>query len=127
MAERSIESRTARGYDRLRIFDVLLATGARIGEVLALTWDDIHGLDGDGPVTVYIGNRLDKKSHRAQGRRRALHRHDPGVRSRDAARARPAEARTSQRPMSAPAGGRSAARTSSRLCRTRSTSPSSPR
>ncbi|WP_259593502.1 hypothetical protein [Mycobacterium shottsii] len=27
----------ARGYDRLRIFDVLLATGARIGEVLALT------------------------------------------------------------------------------------------
>lgn len=59
----------ARGYDRLRIFDVLLATGARIGEVLALTWDDIHGLDGDDPVTVYIGHRLDKKSHRVTGRK----------------------------------------------------------
>lgn len=59
----------ARGYDRLRIFDVRLATGARIGEVLALIWADIHGLDGDDPVTVYIGHRLDKKSQRVAGRK----------------------------------------------------------
>lgn len=58
-----------RGYDRLRIFDVLLATGARIGEVLALTWDDVSGVDGDGTVTVHIGNRLDKKSRRVPGRK----------------------------------------------------------
>jgi integrase len=58
-----------RGYDRLRIFDVLLATGARIGEVLALIWADIIGLDGDGPVTVYIGHRLDKKGQRVPGRK----------------------------------------------------------
>lgn len=59
----------ARGYDRLRIFDVLLATGARIGEALALEWSDVYGLDGDGPVQVYIGHRLDKKSHRVAGRK----------------------------------------------------------
>jgi integrase len=57
------------GYDRLRVLDVLLATGARIGEVLALTWDDIHRLGGDGPVQVYIGHRLDKKPHRVIGRK----------------------------------------------------------
>ncbi|BDD84443.1 hypothetical protein TPB0596_42060 [Tsukamurella pulmonis] len=59
----------ARGYDRLRIFDVLLATGARIGEVLALVWDDVDGLDSDGPVTVHIGARLDAKSKRVEGRK----------------------------------------------------------
>lgn len=59
----------ARGYDRLRIFDVLLATGARIGEVLALTWADVSGLDGDGTVTVHIGARLDTKSKRVEGRK----------------------------------------------------------
>lgn len=58
-----------RGYDRLRIFDVLLATGARIGEVLALIWGDIAGLDGDGQVTVHIGHRLDKQSRRVAGRK----------------------------------------------------------
>jgi integrase len=58
-----------RGYDRLRIYLVLLATGARIGEVLALIWDDITGLDDDGPVTVRIGHRLDKKSRRVSGRK----------------------------------------------------------
>lgn len=58
-----------RGYDRVRIFDVLLATGARIGEVLALTWDDVTGLDGDGPVTVRIAHRLDKRGRRVPGRK----------------------------------------------------------
>lgn len=58
-----------RGYDRLRIFDVLLATGARIGEILALAWGDIVGLDGDGPVTVHIGYRLDKRGQRVPGRK----------------------------------------------------------
>ncbi len=58
-----------RGYDRLRIYLVLLATGARIGEVLALIWDDIAGLDSDGPVTVHIGHRLDKQSRRIAGRK----------------------------------------------------------
>jgi integrase len=59
----------ARGYDRLRIFDVLLATGARIGEILALIWADITGLDSGGPVTVHIGHRLDKQGRRLVGRK----------------------------------------------------------
>jgi len=58
-----------RGYDRLRIFDVLLATGARIGEILAPIWEDIIGLDGDGPVTVHIGHRLDRQGRRVAGRK----------------------------------------------------------
>jgi len=58
-----------RGYDRLRIYLVLLATGARIGEVLSLIWDDVTGVDGDGPVTVHIGHRLDKRGRRVAGRK----------------------------------------------------------
>ncbi|WP_299489915.1 tyrosine-type recombinase/integrase [uncultured Gordonia sp.] len=41
-----------RAHDLVEIVDVMLGTGARIGEVLALRWVDIAGLDDDGPVTV---------------------------------------------------------------------------
>ena len=57
-----------RGYDRLRIVDVLLGTGIRIGEVLSLAWDDIHDLDSDHP-TAYIGWHLDKAARRVEGRK----------------------------------------------------------
>ena len=58
----------SRGYDRLRIVDVLLGTGIRIGEVLALAWDDIHDLETDH-ATAYIGWHLDKSSKRVEGRK----------------------------------------------------------
>ncbi|RUP40799.1 MAG: hypothetical protein EKK60_03000, partial [Gordonia sp. (in: high G+C Gram-positive bacteria)] len=54
--------------DRLRIVDVLLGTGIRIGEVLSLAWDDIHDLDSDHP-TAYIGWHLDKAARRVEGRK----------------------------------------------------------
>lgn len=37
--------------------------------LLTLAWEDINGVDGDGRVTVDIGHRLDKKSHRVAGRK----------------------------------------------------------
>ncbi|WP_244881109.1 site-specific integrase [Tsukamurella pseudospumae] len=57
-----------RGYDRLRIVDVLLGTGIRIGEVLALAWADVLDLDSDHP-TLYVGWHLDKASKRVEGRK----------------------------------------------------------
>lgn len=47
-----------RAYDLVEIIDVMLGTGARIGEVLALRWQDIDGLDGDGPVVVTIAGTV---------------------------------------------------------------------
>ncbi|MDN4521422.1 site-specific integrase [Mycolicibacterium austroafricanum] len=43
-----------RAHDLVEIIDVMLGTGARIGEVLALRWQDVSGLDGDSRVTVTI-------------------------------------------------------------------------
>jgi integrase len=62
--QRSQRSGPRRGADRVELFDVLLATGVRIGELLALEWGGVHGLDGDGPVTVFVGWHLDFKGRR---------------------------------------------------------------
>lgn len=47
-----------RAHDLVEIIDVMLGTGARIGEVLALRWQDVSGLDGDGRVTVTISGTI---------------------------------------------------------------------
>ena len=47
-----------RAHDLAEIIDVMLGTGARIGEVLALRWQDITGLDGEGPVIVTISGTV---------------------------------------------------------------------
>lgn len=39
-----------RGYDLVEQFTMLLATGVRIGELLAIRWEDVENLDGD-PTT----------------------------------------------------------------------------
>lgn len=45
------------------VFELQLALGGRIGEVLALQWDDITGLsDDDGPVAVEIAGTLKHRS-----------------------------------------------------------------
>lgn len=46
-----------RGYDRPGIVDVVLGMAIRIGEVLALAWDDVHDLGSDHPK-LYIGWHL---------------------------------------------------------------------
>lgn len=43
-------------------FELQLALGARIGEVLALQWDNIRGLDDNGPVMVEISGTLKRRS-----------------------------------------------------------------
>ncbi|KXP06718.1 hypothetical protein AXK60_11685 [Tsukamurella pseudospumae] len=60
-----------RGADRVELFDMLLATGVRIGEILALEWSDVRGLDAEpaedgtpAPVTAYFGWHLDFKGRR---------------------------------------------------------------
>jgi integrase len=47
-----------RAHDLGEIFDVMLGTGTRIGEVLALRWQDVSGLDDDGPVVVTIAGTV---------------------------------------------------------------------
>ncbi|MGV0654777.1 site-specific integrase [Mycolicibacterium thermoresistibile] len=49
-----------RGYDLYEIFSLLLATGARIGELLALRWEDVENLDDDmgAPCTVTFAGTL---------------------------------------------------------------------
>lgn len=47
-----------RAHDLAEIVDVMIGTGTRIGECLALRWEDIDGLDGTGPVTVTIAGTL---------------------------------------------------------------------
>lgn len=49
-----------RGYDLVEIFTLLLATGTRIGELLAIRWEDVANLNGDlgKPCTVTIAGTL---------------------------------------------------------------------
>jgi integrase len=47
-----------RAHDLVEIVDVMLGTGARIGEVLALRWEDISGLDDDETVVVTIAGTV---------------------------------------------------------------------
>lgn len=47
-----------RAHDLAEIVDVMIGTGTRIGECLALRWQDIDGLDGDGPVVVTVAGTL---------------------------------------------------------------------
>ncbi|MCZ4077851.1 tyrosine-type recombinase/integrase [Rhodococcus sp. H36-A4] len=47
-----------RAHDLAEIVDVMIGSGTRIGECLALRWQDIDGLDGDGPVAVTISGTL---------------------------------------------------------------------
>ncbi len=54
-----------RGSDIVEIITVLMATGERIGEVLALRWCDIEHLDDwKRPATVTITGTVDKKGKR---------------------------------------------------------------
>lgn len=66
-----------RGYALVEIFTMLMATGERISEVLALRWDDIEHLDDDSqPVRVTISGTLDKA-----GKRKKLPKTDDGHRT----------------------------------------------
>ena len=47
-----------RAHDLVEIVDVMLGTGGRIGEVLALRWQDVAGLDDVGPVIVTIAGTV---------------------------------------------------------------------
>lgn len=54
-----------RGVDMVEIFMLLMATGERIGEVLALQWSDIEHLDDDKqPAAVTITGTIDRKGKR---------------------------------------------------------------
>lgn len=54
-----------RGGDMLELVDVLMATGERTGEVLALLWSDVHGLDDlSQPCRITISGTIDKKGKR---------------------------------------------------------------
>ena len=44
-----------RGHDMLEIIEVFLGTGLRIGEVLALRWQDVSGLDSESPALTVEG------------------------------------------------------------------------
>ena len=57
-----------RAHDLVEIIDVMLGTGARIGEVLALRWQDVSGLDGDGQVTVTISGTIVTATRRGSRR-----------------------------------------------------------
>lgn len=47
-----------RAHDLAEIIDVMIGTGTRIGECLALRWRDVDGLDSDGPVVVTVAGTL---------------------------------------------------------------------
>lgn len=47
-----------RAHDLAEIIDVMIGTGTRIGECLALRWQDIDGLDDAGPVVVTVAGTL---------------------------------------------------------------------
>ena len=54
-----------RGGDMSEFVDVLMATGERTGEVLALRWEDVEHLDDKKrPATVTIAGTVDKKGKR---------------------------------------------------------------
>lgn len=54
-----------RGMDIAEIFDLLMATGERIGEVLALRWEDVEHLDDDSqPAAVTITGTIDRRGQR---------------------------------------------------------------
>lgn len=55
-----------RGYDLVEMFTLLLATGARIGELLAIRWEDVENLDDDpaAPCKVTIAGTLTNKNKR---------------------------------------------------------------
>jgi integrase len=54
-----------RGFDLNELFTMLLATGTRIGELLALRWVDVANLDDPTvPVTVTVGGTLNKTGER---------------------------------------------------------------
>lgn len=55
--DRRPELGSPRSHDLLDVFDVLYATGARVGEVLALRWCDVH-FEDEGRVSVDICGRL---------------------------------------------------------------------
>lgn len=47
-----------RGPDIADMLELLIGSGVRIGELLALRWCDVRGLDDDGPVTLTITGTL---------------------------------------------------------------------
>ena len=47
-----------RAHDLSEIIDVMIGTGTRIGECLALRWQDVDGLDEAGPVVVTVAGTL---------------------------------------------------------------------
>lgn len=54
-----------RDSDMAELVDVLMATGERTGEVLALLWSDVHGLDDmSQPAKITISGTIDKKGKR---------------------------------------------------------------
>ena len=54
-----------RDSDMAELVDVLMATGERTGEVLALWWSDVHGLDDmSQPAKITISGTIDKKGKR---------------------------------------------------------------
>ncbi|BBX35986.1 integrase family protein [Mycolicibacterium mageritense DSM 44476 = CIP 104973] len=54
-----------RDSDMAELVDVLMATGERTGEILALWWSDVHGLDDmSKPATITIAGTVDKKGKR---------------------------------------------------------------
>lgn len=66
-----------RAYALVEIFVLLMATGERIAEVLALRWDDIEHLDDDTqPVRVTISGTIGK-----DGKRKPLPKTDHGYRT----------------------------------------------
>lgn len=55
----------SKGVDMVELVAMLMATGERIGEVLALRWSDIEHLDDETqPVRVTIAGTIDKKGQR---------------------------------------------------------------
>ncbi|MBB0990928.1 site-specific integrase [Dietzia sp. SLG510A3-30A2] len=61
----------ARGPDMADMLEVLIGSGVRIGELLALRWCDVVGLDDEGPVTVTVAGTLVEV--RGEGIRRQGH------------------------------------------------------
>jgi integrase len=66
------------------VVDLMLATGARIGEALAVRWQDLD-LTGDRPVVTISGTIVYlKPAGLDQVRRRLPHRSPPAVRRHNA-------------------------------------------